>query len=181
MTDTALEELEEEASFPTSIASSGGSLLSMGGLLLVVGTIGFSTVQMSAYEQRIAELESASVFGPESAMATDPLDGTDAAQVDSAPGSPAPTAAAAPPSETAIPAGVPAPDDFQQARDRIAALEGDNAKLAQALQNAEKRLAALPAEGSGQCVDQLRSRDARIAALTSENRRLNETCQASKL
>ena len=42
---------------PVVISTLWSTLLSVGGLLFVVGSLGFATVQMRIYEERIAELE----------------------------------------------------------------------------------------------------------------------------
>lgn len=58
MTDDAVL-LEEAPEVPASLLSPlWGTLLSLGGLVLVVGSLGYAVVQMSAYESEIAGLKS---------------------------------------------------------------------------------------------------------------------------
>ena len=158
-----------ETALPAPVSGVLGTILSLGGLLLVTGTIGLSVVQLRIYEDRIAYLER-TLAGTDVAtsMTTVDVSSPDEASVEERP--------------SATSSAQPADDRVPEFEAQVAQL-GDELNGARAeLTDARKTIDGLRGELES-CRGQLANPNSRLrelneenARLRAENRRLQQTC-----
>jgi hypothetical protein len=175
--------IEAAPEIPANVLSPAwGVLLSLGGLVLVSGSIGYAVVQMSAYETEIASLRSELSASPEALIAEASPEPAAPSETPSAPPTVVvtETVAATPmPTPRAVPTSANT-DRTRQLQAQVVSLQSQ-LQRAQAELDTAKRESAANADAAKQCNSRLDRAQATAKDVQAALDRLQTVCRAANI